>query len=131
MAEHRQVHVKVNAFVDEGVRPLVEALNSTDSVITWDSCECDSDGLATLCLNYGQLGKTITCKLVLFVDRLRKVLDRSECAHVQITIEWAGVGLTPHAVLTIPPYEIESATKAIYSEREWLSNIFCTQLTCS
>ena len=125
MFEHKQVCVKVNAFVDEGIRPLVEVLNSIDSVITWDSCECDSEGLATLCLNCGQLGKTTICKLVLFVDKLRKALDRSDCAHVQITIEWAGVDLIPHAVLSMPASEIETATRVIYSEREWFSNIVC------
>ncbi len=36
---HREVVVKVNAFVDEGVMPLVSALNEFERVETIDSCQ--------------------------------------------------------------------------------------------
>jgi hypothetical protein len=35
---HRQVWVKVNAHVDEGIAPLVKALSSFPHVRTWESC---------------------------------------------------------------------------------------------
>jgi hypothetical protein len=43
MIEHKQVQVKVNAYVDEGVSPLVCALNELEGVITIDSCEGYAD----------------------------------------------------------------------------------------
>lgn len=39
MTEHKEKRIKVNAWVDEGVVPLVEALNLFPDVFTVDSCE--------------------------------------------------------------------------------------------
>lgn len=41
MTEHHEVPVKVNCWVDEGIAPLVEALNRFDGVWTLASCEND------------------------------------------------------------------------------------------
>jgi hypothetical protein len=38
---HREIPVKVNALVDEGVAPLVEALSEIDDLITIESCQGD------------------------------------------------------------------------------------------
>ena len=38
-SSHREIPVKVTAWVDEGVAPLVRALNDFDRVMTVDSCE--------------------------------------------------------------------------------------------
>jgi hypothetical protein len=38
-SRHRQVAVKVNAWADEGVAPLVEALSEFPGVLTLDSCQ--------------------------------------------------------------------------------------------
>lgn len=46
MNRHRTVRVSVKAFVDEGVAPLVVALDAFDeNLLTVDSCE-DDDGVA-------------------------------------------------------------------------------------
>jgi hypothetical protein len=39
MTVHEEVPIKVTAWVDKGVAPLVEALNAWDGVVTLDSCE--------------------------------------------------------------------------------------------
>ena len=36
---HKQVIAKVNAKCDEGIAPLVSALNGINGIITLDSCE--------------------------------------------------------------------------------------------
>jgi hypothetical protein len=36
---HKEVQVKVNAFVDEGIAPVVTALNQFDRMETLDSCQ--------------------------------------------------------------------------------------------
>jgi hypothetical protein len=41
---HKERLVKVNAFVDEGVAPLVEALSSIDGLVTIESCQGDRGG---------------------------------------------------------------------------------------
>lgn len=39
MPAHREVPVKVNAFVDEGVAELVEALSAIPRLVTLESCQ--------------------------------------------------------------------------------------------
>ncbi len=39
MTDHREIMVKVNAPVDEGVAPLVSALSEIDNLVTMESCE--------------------------------------------------------------------------------------------
>jgi hypothetical protein len=47
MATHTQIPIKVNAWVDEGIAPLVEALNGFHGVWTLSSCEDDRSGRLT------------------------------------------------------------------------------------
>jgi hypothetical protein len=43
MQQHQEIPIKVNAWVDEGIAPLVTALNKFDDLMTMCSCE-DDDG---------------------------------------------------------------------------------------
>lgn len=44
MKQHHEILVKVNAWIDKGVAPLVESLNLFEGVVTLDSCEgCNGD----------------------------------------------------------------------------------------
>jgi len=45
---HHEIPIKVTAWVDEGVAPLVVALNEFDGVITLDSCEGGERGAYVL-----------------------------------------------------------------------------------
>ena len=38
---HKEVAVKVNAFVDEGIAPLVSALSEIEGLVTLESCQGD------------------------------------------------------------------------------------------
>lgn len=53
MTVHRQVWVKVNAQVDEGIATLIEALNSFPGVRTIESCEGREDS-AWVCFDRGE-----------------------------------------------------------------------------
>jgi hypothetical protein len=44
MTQHREVSVKVNAWVDEGIADLVAALSEIDGLITVESCQGDVSG---------------------------------------------------------------------------------------
>lgn len=47
MTTHPEVPIKVNAWVDAGVAPLVEALSEFEDVWTLSSCEQDQSGQLT------------------------------------------------------------------------------------
>ena len=42
MTEHREVPVKVNAWVDEGIADLVSALSEIEGLVTLESCQGDA-----------------------------------------------------------------------------------------
>lgn len=43
MPAHAQTQVKVNAFVDEGIADLVEALSAVEGLLTVESCQGDAE----------------------------------------------------------------------------------------
>lgn len=43
MTDHREIPVKVTAWIDEGAAPVVAALNDLPNVVTLDSCQADPD----------------------------------------------------------------------------------------
>jgi hypothetical protein len=49
---HKQVPAKVTAYVDEGIRDLVELLNKLDGVQTIDSCAGGDDYLAYVSMEW-------------------------------------------------------------------------------
>ena len=56
-ARHKQVWVKVNAPVDDGVAALVEALSAFPQLRTRESCESlDGNGTAWVWFTYGEDG---------------------------------------------------------------------------
>lgn len=53
MFSHEQVWAKVNAAVDEGIRPLIEALSLFPELQTASSCQGSADRPATVTFRYG------------------------------------------------------------------------------
>ena len=51
---HRETSVKVNAWVDEGVVPLVAALSPFENVVTLDSCQEHGAGEAYVSFQIGR-----------------------------------------------------------------------------
>lgn len=97
--QHREIPVKVTAWVDEGIAPLVTALNAVNGVLTLDSCQGDPDGVArvTFCTHDNQA-------LPQIVERMAYLLEQrgwQERATVRL---WAGCdGDTLAADLYCPP----------------------------
>jgi len=58
MGGHVEIPVKVNAWVDRGVEPLVSALNGYACVFTADSCEGDNERGAYVLFSYRGNGRT-------------------------------------------------------------------------
>jgi hypothetical protein len=58
---HQEIPVKVTAWVDEGVAPLVTALNEFERVMTVDSCQGDAAKGAYVLFSYRGEGKEAAC----------------------------------------------------------------------
>jgi hypothetical protein len=114
---HREVSVKVTAWVDEGVAALVEALNDLDRVVTIDSCE-------------GGNGKGAHVLFRLRGDRREAAVFASDLAHALgepgagylLQAEWrpGGEG-EPMLALTCQPDQVGVVADAVSACRTKLS----------
>jgi hypothetical protein len=98
---HKQVPAKVTAYVDEGIKELVEVLNGFPEVQTIDSCEGDNDWLALVSMFYGIDGEANLHKMIDFaqylVDSIRGAVFKSKSmvlpcltSEIAVSIEWLG-----------------------------------------
>lgn len=94
-SEHKQVWAKVNAHVDEGVAPLVEALSRFRGVRTLESCQGNGNG-ASVWFVCGEDGKWRTIE---FAEFLGPKLWQMACScEARATVQWGtGTGLAPWA----------------------------------
>jgi hypothetical protein len=108
---HREIAVKVTAWVDEVIAPLVVALNEVPGVVTLDSCQEDPDGLArvTFCTHDdAAIQKTLD---FLWVG----VSAREWCDEIQLSL-WGGCDDTAHvADLACPPGLVQALGDTIRS----------------
>ncbi len=119
---HKQVSAKVTAFVDEGIKDLVELLNTFENVSTWESCEGrKGNRLASVYMDYGDCRKPydddgefdemthFVIKLVkLFAKYTRGSIDGGYQA--DISIEWQGDKRFPFISIEMPPSCIKKVT---------------------
>jgi hypothetical protein len=111
---HPEVPIKVTAWVDEGVAPLVAALNSLDGVMTLDSCQGDSEKGAYVLFRYRDKGP------LQFVADLARVLGGS-CDEYLLRAEWRpGTvdSLEPLLELVCPPDQVAPLAKVIGPREE-------------
>jgi hypothetical protein len=129
---HKQVLAKVNAYVDEDIRELVEILNSFDNVCTSESCQKGIDNFAYIYFTYGYdnyLGRNHSednfMEIAKFVHKLAK--DYSKLAmqenidsrnnnlglgmSVDISLDWIGKRDAPFIRLRVPYKLLKQVTK--------------------
>jgi hypothetical protein len=100
---HREVLMKVNAYVDERIAPLVQLLNSINGMMTWDSCEGEPlHNPATLCLCPGRLGQVPVNKVKAFARDLSKALADGGCRHTKVQLDWSDMKTFAWILLTMP-----------------------------
>lgn len=97
---HKQVPAKVTAYVDEGIKELVELLNMIPNVCTIESCEGDNSRPACVSLDYGVDYDNNNCDihaLVEFTDKLWDTIKEAEfkgkipagtMEYITLSIEW-------------------------------------------
>jgi hypothetical protein len=130
---HRKIPAKVTAYVDEGIKDLVELLNTFEGVNTSASCEgeegkrlayvyLDYKDPATIRTNDNQFGE-----MAHFANNLAKILARyshqnrhEESFLANILIKWTGERKIPFIAFEMP----HRAIKSVYSA---LSNYALTE----
>jgi hypothetical protein len=112
--EHQQATVKVNALVDQGVVPLVEALSGFPNILTTSSCEGGDDRPAfvafTTChSDWGQTGEFIAS----LSSKLREFPSLCDEAAFSLSLEWYAGGDVPSGYLRVPHRSVGRLAAAI------------------
>lgn len=107
---HVEVPVKVNAWADAGVAPLVEALSSWDDIVTLDSCEAGVDALA-----YVQFTAEPAHALLGAAERTAAILSEMDECPAVVAVEWAFGGLQPSGRLVCPQAEVPAVAAHLLS----------------
>lgn len=93
----------MNALVDESIAPLVEALNSIDGVVTFDSCQQGVEGEAYIYFTYGDDWRELGDLLDKISAKLRNL---NLCCGFSVSLEWLGSNDQPRALLSVQPEHV-------------------------
>lgn len=106
---HSEVPVKVNAWVDSEVAPLVVALSRLPEVITVDSCQESSDPVAAYVafITRGTSVAKATARLA------RELARTAPDAHYLVRLEWVAGGRRPIGSLVVAPDSISAVAAAV------------------
>lgn len=136
---HKQVPCKVTAYVDEGIKELIELLNTFDGVCTISSCENNeieeldlgesTQEWATVTMFYKPLTEYSPKDSAEFADKLARVLRESDIWH-SVSLEWHNAGCFPSVILKIPHCQIKEATDAFSSSCDKVHSIQNKSLLC-
>lgn len=109
---HSEIPIKVTAWVDEGIVPLVAALNEFDGVITVDSCEADERGEAYVYFKVrGEPDAT-----VLFAARLAHALaGNGIVSEYCLRVEWIDGSDEPMAQIVTAPALVKTLADVLIS----------------
>jgi len=109
---HTEVLVKVNAWVDEGVLQLVQALNQFDCLFTVDSCQGGDDKPAYVYFKYRGDDKLAELE---FYNRLaQKLSERAAyCSEYEFRIEWCHGGERPLVYILVGTERINALAESL------------------
>lgn len=107
---HHEIPVKVTAWVDEGVAPLVGALNAHPRVITLDSCEGGPDTPAHVFFSFRGDGR----EAALFAAEIGAALAPHERdADYSLSAEWRPGADGPVLRIDCPTAHISRLARAL------------------
>ena len=101
--------VKVNAWVDSGVAPLVVALSSRPELVTVDSCQESSDPAAAYVAFLARGTSIAKAAARLARELARTVPD----AHYLVRLEWGAGVRQPIGSLVVMPDSVATVAAAI------------------
>ena len=91
---HKQISVKVNVFVDEGIACVVSALNKIEGISTFSSCEgVAGKEYAHVYFDYPTARGWI--KLARLASKLAHILAANDIYDSSISLEWTGDKTNP------------------------------------
>ena len=102
--------VKVTAWVDQGIAPLVEALNRYPNLVTCESCQQDSDGNAYVLF-------TVFSEAELFTEasKLAGIVSEIPESRAVLAVEWWYGSDTPLIRLRCPPADVQPLADVLAS----------------
>jgi hypothetical protein len=111
---HEQTCIKVNAMVDKGIAPLVEALNLFPGVVTLSSCEGNEDGRGYVAFTvdndgWQQVGEFLSDLSL----SLRNFPDLCDETSFSLCLEWYTGSEVPTAYLRVQHKHIRRLAQAI------------------
>lgn len=110
--EHREIPVKVTAWVDEGIASLVSALNEFEEIVTLDSCQGgDEHGAYVLFAYEGEAEAGME-----FARGLARRLSHDPARYL-LRVEWQDGSTEPLFELACPPDQTDDLAEAISSYR--------------
>ena len=107
---HPQIMIKVNAECDEGVAPLVLALNEIDGIVTLDSCQQGVCEEAYVFFTYGKTWQKLARLLQTISLELSKI--HLDCGYT-LRIEWFGSNEWPRAQIVVLPEHVATLAEHI------------------
>ena len=130
---HKQAMIKVNAECDEGIVPIVLALNEIDGVITLESCQQGVYGEAYVFFTYGKNWWEMGCLMQELSTCLR---ENGICCEAVLRLEWVGSNDCPRAKLIFDIEHMGRITDMVCSSlaringrmTELIHDKFCTGL---
>ncbi|KKN17100.1 hypothetical protein LCGC14_0969320 [marine sediment metagenome] len=106
MGKHRQVPIKVNTFVDEGIAPVVQVLNDIEGISTFSSCEgIKGKEHAHVYFDFGQYPPKHWQTLGKLAAKLAKVLSTNEMYDTDVCLEWTGDKDNPFIAIEFKPQD--------------------------
>jgi hypothetical protein len=128
---HKQVPAKVTAYVDEGMKELVELLNTFDMLSTFSSCQGGDTYYAHIYLFYGNISELYTDeyvkKMLAYTAKLVKYFYKYATREIDslgynttIAIQWEGNEEHPFISIDFPSDYIEEITKVFSSLKNGL-----------
>lgn len=114
MRPHQESPVKVTAWVDEGVAPLVIALNEFDDVMTLDSCQGNGCAPAYVMFCYRQDASAAAASVAALAALLSGGTPDLEYA---LSAEWRPGAEEPLLRLSCPPSAVDRVAELLSVSR--------------
>jgi len=132
MKEHKQIAVKVNAYVDEAIAELVGVLNDIQNVSTFSSCGGEEEENAHIYFFYGEPYKGSWLESAQFANKLAKILANNDSYDSEVSLEWNGDKDAPFISIELYPNEIKKVFKILFDHmNEFSYDTLCKELHSS